>query len=160
MYSGNGVVYNEEHSISFGDVSNQTFSASYNTWTDWHLIPSSRPSVAHPNPALKIIEVPGSDEPIDLTTFLTGNVNYGQRQGSWSFHVVNGFENWEAIRVKIVTAIHGKRFKVRLMDDPDYYYEGRLTVGSWESGAQMSSISINYQFNPYKTNISTGVQSL
>ena len=181
MYSGNGVVYNEEHSISFGDlvtrsmtisghdpVTYDEFQAVANTWTDWHLIPSSRPTVAQPNPVLKIIDIPGSDEPVDLTTFLTGGVTYSQRQGSWSFYVVNGFaehtqyvpQDWEALRMKIVNAIHGKKMKVCLMDDPQYYYEGRLTVGNWETGSTMSSITISYQLNPYKIHIINKDKSL
>jgi hypothetical protein len=40
-----------------------------------------------------------------------------------------------------------------LQDDPDYYYEGRYTVGNWESGASNSAISISYQLDPYKIKI-------
>lgn len=158
MYRGNGTYYTEEHSISFGDLKTTTsdgityteFDDLYNTWEDWHMIPSSRPSVAHPAPVTKFVEIPGSDSLIDLSTFLTGAIVYGQRQGSFAFVVDNFHEDWEAIRSKIVSALHGKKLKMRLMDDPNFYYEGYFTVGNWESGASNSAISIGYQLAPYK----------
>ncbi len=161
MYNENGTVYTEEHSISFGDivlksyegVSYEDFESFANTWEDWHLIPSSRPSIAHPTVATKFIEIPGTDGMIDLTDYLTGRPVYGQRQGSLNFLVANYFETWETIREKIVSMLHGKRLKMRLMDDPDYYYEGRFSVGQWESGSNNSAISITYQLDPYKKRI-------
>jgi hypothetical protein len=161
MYSENGTTYNEEHSISFGDIVTRTsdgvpyedFETLANTWEDWHLIPSSRPSIAHPNVVTKFVEIPGIDGAIDLTNYLTGKPVYGQRQGSINFIVVNYFETWETIRENIVMMLHGKRLKMRLMDDPEYYYEGRFTVGQWESGSNNSAVSIGYQLDPYKKRI-------
>ena len=49
--------------------------------------------------------------------------------------------------------LHGKRLKMRLSSDPEYYYEGRFSVGPMESGASYSSISITYQLDTYKFTI-------
>lgn len=161
MYSENGTYYTEEHSVSFGDLYVPSgeiytdFQTIANTWTDWHLIPSSRPSINQPTVVTKFIEIPGSDGVLDLTEYLTGRPNYGQRQGNLSFQVANNFENWETIRSNMVQVLHGKRIKMRLMDDPGYYYEGRFTVGQWESGASNSAISISYQLDPYKLRVNT-----
>lgn len=161
MYSANGTFYTEDHSVSFGTLVTRSsggltyydFSDDANTWTDWHLIPSSRPSIAHPSFITKFVEIPGADGVLDLTTFLTGRPVYGQRQGSLSFIVDNWHEGWETIRRKMVDLLHGKRTKMRLMDDPGYYYEGRFTVGQWNSGADHSTIQISYQLDPYKLKI-------
>jgi len=161
MYQANGTYYTEEYSVSFGDLVTRTsggnifveFNAIANTWNDWHLIPSSRPAIVHPPFVSKYIEVPGSDGMLDLTEYLTGRAVLGQRQGSLGFYVANGFENWETIRQNIVSTLHGKKMKMMLQDDPGYYYEGRFTVGNWESGADHSAISISYQLDPYKMKI-------
>ena len=163
MYQANGTYYTEKHSVSFGDLVTKTVSGSSyvdfntlaNTWTDWHLIPSSRPVIAHPTIVTKFIEIPGMDGMLDLTDYLTGRPNYGQRQGSLSFEVDNDHESWEALRERIVALLHGKRLKMLLTDDPDYYYDGRYTVGNWESGADHSRISISYQLEPYKFHVNT-----
>lgn len=161
MYQANGTYYTEDHSVSFGDLVTRTsggnttveFEDIANTWSDWHLIPSSRPSVAHPSIVTRFVEVPGADGMLDLTTFLTGRPNYGQRQGNLQFIVDNDHENWETIRMKIANTLHGKRLKMRLMDDPGYYYEGRFTVGNWEPGSDHSRIQITYNLEPYKLRI-------
>lgn len=163
MYSANGTYYTEEHSVSFGELVTKTsdgltywdFSNYANTWTDWHLIPSTRPSIENPTIITKFVEIPGADGMLDLTDYLTGNPVYGQRQGSLSFIIDNDHEHWETIREKIVAELHGKRVKMRLMDDPEYYYEGRFTVGKVDPGADHSSISISYQLDPYKIKINT-----
>lgn len=161
MYRANGTYYTEEHSISFGGLVTRTsgglsyedFTVWANTWSDWHLIPSSRLSIAHPTFVSKFIEIPGADGMLDLTEYLTGRPVFGQRQGTLDFFVANFIENWETIRDKMVRVLHGKKIKMRLMDDPTYYYDGRFTVGQWQSGADHSSIQISYQLDPYKLKI-------
>ena len=159
MYQANGTYYTEEHSISFGEIvynariGNNVFDVLANTWTDWHLIPSSRPSIANPDVVNKFIEIPGYDGLLDLTEYLSGKPNYGQRKGTLSFIVDNGHESWETIRQKIVNFFHGKSMKMRLDDCPDYYYVGRFKVGNLESGADHSKISIEYTLNPFKYKI-------
>lgn len=161
MYSGNGTYYTEEHSVSFGNLyvpSGQTytdFQTTANTWTSWYLIPSSRPVIAPPPVVTKYVEIPGSDGSIDLSDYLIGRPTYGQRTGSLSFEVANGFEYWETIRASMAQFLHGKTLKMRLEDDPEYYYEGRFTLGPWQSGASNSSITLSYNLNPYKLKINT-----
>ena len=101
----------------------------------------------------KFIEIPGADGMLDLTTYLTGGPVYGQRNGSLSFKIANGIENIETIRSKMVNTIHGKRMAIVLDDDPDYYYEGRFTVGNIEPASDYSGITITYQLDTYKLRI-------
>ncbi len=162
MYQANGTYYTEKHSVSFGDLvrnSSQgqdvwTFSEKANTWKTWHLIPSSQPSVAHPNPITKIIEIPGVDGVLDLSEYLTGRITYGQRQGSLNFYIANDLETRESIRMDMVRTLHGKTMKMQLDDDKEFYYEGRFTVGNLESGPSYSAISIGYNLAPYKLRLS------
>lgn len=161
MYQSKGTYYTEEHSVSFGDFVTRSsggatyteFSVIANTWEDWYLIPSSRPSIEHPTATTKYVEIPGLDGMLDLTDYLTGSPQYGMRSGSLSFFIDNGHENHETIRENMMHVLHGKKLKMRLDDDPNYYYEGRFTVGKLEPGASNSVISIGYQVDPYKWNM-------
>ena len=150
MYYGNGTYYTEEHTISFANEAGEGFTEIANTWTTWHLIPSSYPVISNPVVEPKLIAVPGSDEPIDLTTYLTGSAwpNWATRDGSLNFMIANGFDSVENIRTDIVTALHGKRLKMRLSDYPDYYYIGRFTVETVEPGEANSTVTIKYQLDP------------
>ena len=159
MYQANGTYYTEEHSISFGEImynaqtGNTVFEVLANTWETWHLIPSSRPSIVNPEVVTKFVEIPGYDGALDLTEYLSGKATYGNRKGTLSFVVDNDHESWETIRQNIVNFFHGKRIKMRLEDNPEYYYVGRFKVGNWESGADHSSISFEYTLDPFKYKI-------
>ena len=130
-----------EHSITFGDK---------NTWDDWHLVPKKRPSFSMPKFKSHIIDIPGADGVIDLSTALTGYPVYGNREGSWEFMVLNGYGEWYDRYSEIASYLHGQRFRAILEDDLAFYYEGRFEVDDWKSDKDWSTISIKYNVGPYK----------
>lgn len=128
-----------------------------NTWDDWHLIPSSRPTITVPAVTMNQIVVPGADGFIDLTEFITGRITYGPRTGSWEFIAHPDYadtEPWHDKYSKILRYLHGRNIsKLILEDDPFFYYTGRLQVDQWKSGESWSTISIKYALQPYKKEI-------
>lgn len=156
-----GTVYNGVHSITFAPVGATVKNGRLvgkNTWTDWHLIPSTRPSVAQAPPTFKYVEIPGKlDGPLDLTEYLTGGVVYGQRSGSFDFLVDNDHEDWLTILRNINAYLHGQKMLMVLEDEADrgVCYEGRFSVNDWKSQAKNSSVVIEYKLNPYKRMIYT-----
>ena len=156
MFNQNGTYYTEEHSVSFGNVVGNTFLPYANSWTDWHLIPSSVPIINIPQVNFKFIDIPGTDDPIDLTEYLTGtNSCLGMRSGSFPFIVDNDHEDWESIRMKIANILHGSMLYVRLEDDPTHAFKGRFTLDTWNSGADHSSINIQYELFPETYTVSS-----
>lgn len=145
------------HSITFATTLDDLDTGSLvgqNTWTDWHLIPAPRPTMSMPKPALNFVEVPGRNGTIDMTTYLTGDVTFSDRTGSFEFIVDNGHEHWMTIYKKIASYLHGKRLYMCLTDDdPGYYYEGRFTLNAWKSDPSNSKVVIDYQVSPFKYSI-------
>lgn len=129
------------HSINFGDK---------NTYDDWKIVPETRPVVVPPEPKLIFDEIPGASGSLDLTTSLTGLVNYGDRTGSFDFIVLNDYAHWHDRYSEIMSYLHGKRMTMTLEDDPNYYYIGRYSVSAWESGENWSRITIDYHVDPFK----------
>lgn len=135
-----------------------------NTWDDWHLVPTSRPVINPPELKKKTIAIPGGNSEIDITDALTGFPLFENRQGDIEFVVVNDYSElvkthteWNVIYSEIMGYLHGKRMRMYLEDDPDYYYEGRFTVNTWKSNSYYSTITISYDVGPYrwwKNNIS------
>lgn len=155
--------YNEEHTVTFTKVStNET----RNSWTDWRLIPSSRPVIAQASYVEKYIDVPGRDGQYDLTDWLLGNrPSYTNRQGNLEFYVDNNkseipYKTWEALRTDIANFLNGTLIKMVLADDPEFYYQGRCRLSDWKSEANRSRVVIEYRLEPYKTNSRTGAKSL
>lgn len=128
-------------SITFGDK---------NTWDDWKIVPKERPVFAPPKVKTTYIDIPGGNGSIDLSESLTGYPVYENRTGSFKFYVMNGYADWQDRYSEIMNYLHGQRMKAVLADDPDYYYYGRFTVDSWDSGDTWSEITIGYEVEPYK----------
>lgn len=135
-----------------------------NTWEDFNLVAEERPSVNPPEPKIEKVDVPGRDGAVDYTDSLSGYPSYNNRTGSWDFILVNDFyepvdtyEAWYNTYTRLMTYIQGQRVKVILEDDLMYYYEGRLYVSKLKSGQKYSTITIEYDFKPYKYSIYTNL---
>lgn len=129
------------HSITFGTK---------NTWTDWHLIPSSRPVFNPPPLKSKYVDIPGADGEVDLTELLTGSPKFGNRTGSLEFIVANDYLSWDVAYSTIMNYLHGQSMHAVLEDEPLYYYDGRFSVSEWRSDKNYSLITIEYVLAPHR----------
>ena len=130
------------HSITFGNK---------NTWDDWGLIPTSRPVFPPPQTKEKIIDIPGADGALDISTVLTGGVQvYANRTGKFDFIVENNSLSIDELTYEIMTFLHGRTMRAYLEDDPEYYYEGRFKISGWGVSEIAPMISIEYSVAPYK----------
>lgn len=132
------------HSITIGTK---------NTWDDWHLIPATRPLFNPPTVKTNMVNIPGGDGVLDLTTAIAGRPTYNNRTGSWTFYVQNGYRDWSALYSEIMVYLHGQEYRAILEDDPGYFYEGRFSVNQWKSDKDWSQIVIDYNVGPYKKEI-------
>jgi len=135
--------YNGEHSVTFG---------SKNSWTDWHLVPSSRPVFAPPKPKTDYVDIPGMNGSLDLSEAVSGRPVYNNRQGSFDFYADVQYKDkssWIKLYSEIMAYLHGRKLEAYLDDEPYYRYIGRFEVDSWKSG-DGNSITINYDVYPYK----------
>lgn len=129
------------HSVVFGDK---------NTWDDWHIVPSSRPTFSMPEVKENFVDIPGADGIIDLTDSLIKRPTYKNREGDFEFIVVNDYGEWSERYSEIANFLHGRAMKCYLEDDPGYYYQGRFSVNNWKSDRNWSLITISYNVEPYK----------
>lgn len=132
------------HSITIGDK---------NTWDDWHLISTSRILFNPPNVKTSYIELPGSDGSLDLTEVLGGRPTYNNRTGSWTFYVLNGYQEWYELYSDIMEYLQGKELDAVLEDEPAYFYHGRFKVDAWRSDPTWSKIVISYNVSPFKRDV-------
>lgn len=159
------VIHNGEHSLYFSttlDFSETLVSAmkgshdeasKANTWFDWYIVPSSRPSIAQPTPKEERLDLPGANGDIDLTSILTGYPVFNNRTGTIEFTAMNTTRNWSDRYSKIASFLNGQKMYMILLDDPLWYYEGRFTINDWESDPKWSKISVSYTLYPYKRSL-------
>lgn len=135
------VVYAGSHSVTFtvGQIS-------YNTHSDWHLIPSTKPAISLPEAYVNIIPIPGSRTAIDLTDYI-GENRYGLRSGTMEFYInIDKWSNAEYAYRTISDALHGKKVNCVLSDDPAMVYSGRVRVGPLKPNPSYPSFDISYSF--------------
>lgn len=130
------------HSIFIGEK---------NTWDDWHIVPTSRPLVNPPEVVTEYVDIPGADGSLDYTEALAGRPVYRNRKGSWEFIVLNGYQDWSTLYNYLLTYLHGKTFTIILEDEPEYRYNGRLSLNEWRSEEHNSKVVIDYVISPYKS---------
>lgn len=135
------------YSLTFKD---DTF-RDVNTWDDWYLAPTARPSFQPPSFEPQTIEIPGRDGLLDVSTSLTGYPVYGDRTGSLDFLIhPDSPYTWHETLSKVSNYLHGQKRKVFLEDDPAYLYEGRFKVNDFSTGDVYSTLTIEYDLQPYK----------
>lgn len=152
-------VYDGSHAVTFmvakdtsGD-SDGKFEAknTYNTWSDWHMAPKSRPFVAAPTVKTAYVDVPGADGSLDYTDALAGKARYANRTGSWEFIIDNGYIDWFDVYSDILQKLNGRYFdRIVLDDDPRYFWKGRLSVKGDFSPRDYNMVTIEYNLDPYK----------
>lgn len=129
------------HGVMFGDK---------HTYRDWGLLTKSRPVISPPVPKTKLIPVPGSDAVIDLTESLTGQVHYEPRTIKFEFWMISQRSQWPALYSDIMNTLHGKRIRIIMDDDPNFYYIGRVSVDGMEAEKKTAALTMTATVEPYK----------
>lgn len=141
------------HSINIGDGNTWK-----NTWDDYFLVSKERPYIVPAVKKTRIVDIPGANGELDLSTYPLGYPLYENRKGTWTFILVNdmfyeGQNNnipWYNIPKILQHKFSGKTFQIKLEDDPDWYYEGTLDVTGFTPGDKYSEVTISYNLNPFK----------
>ena len=127
----------------------------YNTFENWGLVPSQRPSITPPELKFKYVDLPAADGVLDYTELLLGKVPFGRRSGSWTFYTDERMMKhlgytWDSLYSQLLTTIHGKAVEIQLNDDVEFFYKGRISVNQWRSSKAFSMIVIEYNCDSYK----------
>lgn len=120
------------------------------TYRDWGLMLKSKPNISPPKPKLMLIPVPGSDFIIDLTESLTGKVHYEPRKISLEFITLAERERWPSLYSEILNYIHGRRLRIIMDDDPNFYYTGRVSVDELVTDKKTAVLKMTAEVEPYK----------
>ena len=105
--------------------------------------------VEAPTPKTLSVEIEGADGELDLTEYF-GQVNYKNRKLTFEFSYVGQPSNFMTVFSNIQNQLHGKKMHVILDDDPNYYYNGRITVSEWKANKSIGSITVEIDAEPYK----------
>lgn len=105
----------------------------------------------NPAPRRNLVSVPGRNGVLDMTESLTPIITYDNRQLQFAFTWKSSPETYEDELQEIVNDLHGKKMHVILDSDPDYYYDGFVTVASSAfSGREEATLVVTMDAYPFK----------
>ena len=132
----------------------------YHSYTDLELILSSK-IIGAPSVKTETVEVPGADGVLDFTEFF-GEPKYNNRTLTFEFTSIKSWSSQLAQDSTIKNALHGKKMKIILDDDSNYYFYGRVSVGDWTSEKNVGKLTITCDCEPwrYRKNETTVTQSI
>ena len=134
--------------IRFGDM---------HSWEDLKLILSGKDMGAPGVKATKL-DIPGADSALDLTDFF-GEPKYEDVTHKFKFHTIVPYSEFMTLYSRIKNAIHGKKMRVILDDDPLFYYLGRCYVSSFTNEKNIGTIEVECDCEPYKYKLTKTITS-
>lgn len=134
----NGVKFGDKHSID-----------------DWDLLMTSK-SIPDAEPKTIDVDIAGSHGKLDLSEW-TGEILYNNRTLTFTFDIFDSPLNWWTLKRQISNYLHGKKLKIVLDQDADYYYYGRCKVTDFSNETTVAHITIECDCEPfiYKKEITT-----
>lgn len=117
------------------------------SYDDLNLI-LSKVDIPPAQPKTNYIDIPGGDGSVDLTEAL-GEVKFEDRACTFTF-TANPQDNFEEKKTEVSNLLNGKRCKIKLDKDPDYYWEGRCSINEYASDRNLHQIVVGAVVAPYK----------
>lgn len=117
------------------------------SYEDLNLI-LSKADIPPAEPKTNFVDLPGGNGSVDLTE-AQGEVKYKDRDSKLTFTVFST-DDFEEKKKEISNLLNGKRCKVILDKDPNYYWAGRLSIDNYASNKNVHTIVIGGKFAPYK----------
>lgn len=126
------------------------------SYDDWGLL-MEQMKISFPDPKTKTVDLPGADGGLDLTE-INGPVKYDNREIEFIFSREAEYESWHNLVSRIASVLHGKRLRVILDTDPNYFYIGRFELNAEKTDDVLTKISITGNVDPYKYDLEDGTE--
>lgn len=120
----------------------------YHTYDDFSLLINSK-EIGTPEPKKKTVEVEGASTEIDFSEYF-GDINYTNRELKFECSTLAHQSLFLPLFSKINDAIHGKKVRIVLEDDPDFFYVGRVTVSPFRNEKGIGKLTITVDCEPFK----------
>lgn len=121
---------------------------SYHSYDDFNLLLVSK-EVGSPNVKVKEIDIPGADGSLDLTDFF-GEAKYENVTHKFQFQTIVPQSNFLSLFSTIKNAIHGKKLRIIIDDDPSFYYVGRCFVSAFTNEKNIGTVAVECVCEPWK----------
>lgn len=134
--------------ITFGEL---------HSYDDLNLILTKK-EIGSPEVKIRKIDIEGADSSLDLTDFF-GEPKYEDVTHKFEFATIVPQAQFLSLFSTVKNALHGKKMRIILDDDPHFFYMGRLKVSSFSNEKNIGQINIEADCDPYKYKLEKTVAS-
>lgn len=127
------------------------------SYRDLKLLLNSK-EIGSPEVKVKKIDIEGADSSLDLTDFF-GEAKFENVIHKFQFSTIVPQAQFLSLFSTVKNALHGKKMRVILDDDPLFYYMGRCSVSSFTSEKNVGVVSVECDCEPYKYKLNKTVVS-
>lgn len=106
--------------------------------------------IATPEPRRVLVDVPGRDGSLDLTSALFPKIKYKNRTIKLEFARADYGRRWISLFSEIVRAIHGKQLQVIIEPDTGYYWDAFCVVDTAKNDRNKGIVNVTLDAYPYK----------
>lgn len=105
-----------------------------------------------PDPQENLVDVPGRDGPLDLSTILTGGAPvFGSRELTATLECSEGDREYRTKLInEMINRLHGRRWPITLPDDPTHYVEGRVSINTEYNDLAHCAVKLTAACDPWK----------
>jgi phage-related protein len=118
------------------------------SYDDWGVYLTSF-FVGDAEPKENYVDIPFGHGSMDLTEALTGEVSYGDREFEAVFTIKSPRSAWPDLTRAMRSYLNGKKRKIRIAEEPDYYLIGRCRT-SFEIDGVLGSFTVSATCEPWK----------
>lgn len=127
----------------------------FHSFRDLHLLLTGK-EIGAPEIKRQTIDIAGADGELDFTDFF-GEPKYANVQHRFTFESIRPRNEQLSQYTDIKNAIHGKKGRIILDDDPSFFYVGRCSVSKYTNEKNIGRISVDCDCEPYKYKLSKTV---
>lgn len=129
----------------------------YHSYRDLNLVLKSK-EIASPAVKVRKIEIEGADSALDYTDFF-GEAKYEDMKHKFEFSTIAPQSEFLSQYSVVKNAVHGKKERIILDDDPLFYYMGRLHISPLTTEKGIGYVTIEADCEPYKYKLQKTVVS-
>lgn len=108
-----------------------------------------RKEIGTPPVKTEKMDIPGADGDLDQTDFF-GEPKFANRTLRFEFTANTPASDFLSLYSRVNNALHGKKMRIILDDDPLYYYMGRVYVDKHTDEKGVAKIDVECDCEPYK----------
>jgi len=123
----------------------------FHSYLDFHLILKPK-EMASPAVKVRKIDIEGADSSLDYTDYF-GEPKFEDVTHKFDFSTTVPQSEFLSLYSRIKNALHGKKMRIVLDDDPLFYYLGRVSVLPFTTDRNIGLVSIECDCEPYKYKI-------